>query len=298
MNHTCHAHGCTVEVPPKMFMCKAHWFKLRKRTRDAIWAEYTPRQEITKTPSMRYLAVQQYAIGEAAFRPHDEAAALVFAHYFVKALEFRVQAMALGEGDPLDWIDEVDDLLPRPEPAADALHPTGKCKCAGEGRCAWCSKVLACGCKQISCPGCVVTTCKVLSVWGPWAQLFFIGKGAKDVENRPWSTTYRGPVAIHASKGGHPPRDVASILADLSSGDRGRLITLAQRDMVSERVESDRGHIIGVVQLVGAKRKSASPWWVEGEVALEVADPRLLAEPIPYVGRQGLRDYVLVEKPT
>jgi hypothetical protein len=43
--------------------------------RDAIWAEYTAGQERTKMPTVRYLAVQQRAIGEVAFKPNDEDAA-------------------------------------------------------------------------------------------------------------------------------------------------------------------------------------------------------------------------------
>lgn len=44
-NHHCHAWHCPVAVPPKMFMCKAHWFRLPKKMRDAIWAAYQPGQE-------------------------------------------------------------------------------------------------------------------------------------------------------------------------------------------------------------------------------------------------------------
>lgn len=39
---------------------------------------------------------------------------------------------------------------------------------------------------------------KALSVRQPWAWL--IVSGGKDVENRKWKTTYRGPVLIHASR--------------------------------------------------------------------------------------------------
>jgi hypothetical protein len=40
---------------------------------------------------------------------------------------------------------------------------------------------------------------KALSLTQPWASLVAIG--AKRVETRSWTTSYRGPVAIHASKG-------------------------------------------------------------------------------------------------
>jgi hypothetical protein len=40
-----------------MWGCRAHWYKLPKPLRDAIWRAYVPGQEITKTPSQKYLAV-------------------------------------------------------------------------------------------------------------------------------------------------------------------------------------------------------------------------------------------------
>ena len=45
MSHICHAEGCDVPVPRKMFMCRTHWFKVPKIDRDLIWTLYTPGQE-------------------------------------------------------------------------------------------------------------------------------------------------------------------------------------------------------------------------------------------------------------
>ncbi len=39
---------------------------------------------------------------------------------------------------------------------------------------------------------------KALSLTQPWASL--VAKGAKKIETRSWATSYRGPLAIHASK--------------------------------------------------------------------------------------------------
>lgn len=39
---------------------------------------------------------------------------------------------------------------------------------------------------------------KAISLWQPWASA--IALGAKRIETRSWSTNYRGPIAIHASK--------------------------------------------------------------------------------------------------
>lgn len=40
---------------------------------------------------------------------------------------------------------------------------------------------------------------KALTLTQPWATL--VAKGDKHIETRSWSTTYRGPLAIHAAKG-------------------------------------------------------------------------------------------------
>lgn len=45
MAHHCHATGCNVAVPPRMFMCRRHWYSLPKAMRDRIWATYRPGQE-------------------------------------------------------------------------------------------------------------------------------------------------------------------------------------------------------------------------------------------------------------
>lgn len=54
-DHTCHAWSCNKAVPPKMFMCKSHWFQLPKPLREAIWANYVPGQEIRKDPTAEYI---------------------------------------------------------------------------------------------------------------------------------------------------------------------------------------------------------------------------------------------------
>lgn len=56
-NHHCHWTGCDKNVPPAMWGCKKHWFKLPARLRARIWRTYRPGQEVTKDPSADYLAV-------------------------------------------------------------------------------------------------------------------------------------------------------------------------------------------------------------------------------------------------
>lgn len=56
-NHHCHWTGCTKKVPPAMWGCKTHWFKLPARLRARVWTTYRPGQEVTKDPSAEYLTV-------------------------------------------------------------------------------------------------------------------------------------------------------------------------------------------------------------------------------------------------
>lgn len=56
-DHECHWPGCTKQVPPALWGCRKHWFKLPKVLRDKIWAAYQIGQEKTMTPSREYVAV-------------------------------------------------------------------------------------------------------------------------------------------------------------------------------------------------------------------------------------------------
>jgi hypothetical protein len=53
--HHCHWPGCTAQVPPAMWGCKGHWFRLPTILRLRIWATYAPGQEVSGTPSGAYL---------------------------------------------------------------------------------------------------------------------------------------------------------------------------------------------------------------------------------------------------
>lgn len=56
-DHECHWPGCAKQVPPAMWGCKEHWFKLPKYLRDKVWAAYRIGQEIDMRPSKEYLKV-------------------------------------------------------------------------------------------------------------------------------------------------------------------------------------------------------------------------------------------------
>jgi hypothetical protein len=57
--HHCHWPGCEKQVPPAMWGCKPHWFKLPQHLRLAVWAAYEPGQEQRLDPSDDYLEVAQ-----------------------------------------------------------------------------------------------------------------------------------------------------------------------------------------------------------------------------------------------
>lgn len=66
MPHLCHAERCSVPVPPKLLMCRIHWYMVPEPLRRAVWRTYRPGQEIDKRPSAEYLEVMQSAIDAVA----------------------------------------------------------------------------------------------------------------------------------------------------------------------------------------------------------------------------------------
>ncbi len=64
--HPCHALGCDVEISPSMLMCLRHWRMVPRNIQRAVWKEYVPGQEVTKTPTSKYLEVMQQAIRAVA----------------------------------------------------------------------------------------------------------------------------------------------------------------------------------------------------------------------------------------
>lgn len=64
--HTCHAHGCSVHVPPELLMCRSHWRLVPKDLKRAVLRYYRPGQEIQKNPSDAYLIAAANAINAVA----------------------------------------------------------------------------------------------------------------------------------------------------------------------------------------------------------------------------------------
>lgn len=76
---------------------------------------------------------------------------------------------------------------------------------------------------------------KLISLWEPWATLMAIG--AKRIETRSWQTSYRGWLAIHASKNGLAKAQLRECLSDpfFAAALNG--------------VDLTPGHIVAVVEL-------------------------------------------------
>ena len=56
-NHACHWPGCLRQVPPALWGCAQHWYRLPLALRNKIWAAYRIRQEDDMRPSRAYLEV-------------------------------------------------------------------------------------------------------------------------------------------------------------------------------------------------------------------------------------------------
>ena len=91
---------------------------LPQKIRDAIWREYRPGQERDKDPSLRYLAVQRLALAHSVFRAYDEKATLNAIAYAAQAMRYAKEAIAAGQGDPLEG------LIVKQADATGELPPT------------------------------------------------------------------------------------------------------------------------------------------------------------------------------
>ena len=91
---------------------------------------------------------------------------------------------------------------------------------------------------------------KALSIRQPWA--WAILHAGKDIENRTWATSFRGPICIHASQGvgGWGEWDEALWFIEAKMGHVPPL-----RSMIT------KGGIIGTAEIVNCVAASNSPWF-------------------------------------
>ncbi len=131
---------------------------------------------------------------------------------------------------------------------------------------------------------------KALSIRAPW--WWFILHGGKDIENRDWSTAYRGPVLIHAS---------AWWRADEITGDWDAALVMGRASgrwqpgagvsflTFAADLKTAGGCLIGIATLADSVTRHPSPWFV-GRYGFVLVDARPLAQPIPCKGALGLFD--------
>jgi hypothetical protein len=122
---------------------------------------------------------------------------------------------------------------------------------------------------------------KALTICQPWA--WAIAQGLKLVENRSWSTNYRGPLAIHAGQS----------IKWYSDGKQW--IERETGLLVPDYMSIDRGFVLGVVDLYdcvryGSSRELQSDPWASGPWCWCLRDFRALPQPLPFSGQQGLFD--------
>lgn len=151
---------------------------------------------------------------------------------------------------------------------------------------------------------------KALTLTQPWATL--VAVGAKKIETRGWSTSYRGPLLIHAGKGLGPVggqrglvelcqgEPFASVLAmhGIAWGNlvlRSQMplgaIVAAARLVACEPTE--RGHLAASVEVDGMQweftdQERAFGDYTPGRYAWLLADVKPLAQPVPCKGALSL----------
>jgi hypothetical protein len=122
---------------------------------------------------------------------------------------------------------------------------------------------------------------KALSVRAPW--WWFILHSGKDIENRDWSTAFRGTVCLHAGKWW---RD-AEVKEDW---DFARRVNpeLGEWDWgIGWEMLGLGGYIVGTVDIVDCVQQSSSPWF-QGKHGFVLANPVAFRWPVLCPGRLGL----------
>lgn len=125
-----------------------------------------------------------------------------------------------------------------------------------------------------------MTGIPALTLHRPWAELILAA--GKDVENRTWSTKYRGPLLIHAGKTWD--RDGYAWAAMVWTGPDS-----FGADWISPDPDDHATGIVGIVDLVDVLNgTSPSPWAMRNQFHWRLTNPRMFAEAIPCRGFQQL----------
>ena len=119
---------------------------------------------------------------------------------------------------------------------------------------------------------------KALSIRQPWAWLIL--HAGKDIENRNWSTKFRGTVLIHASKGCTKAEfeDASEFAEDIG----------INIEMMPGWKQIERGGIVGSVEIVDCVDDSESKWFF-GNYGFVLRNTKVLTF-TPFVGALGFFD--------
>ncbi len=121
---------------------------------------------------------------------------------------------------------------------------------------------------------------EALSIKQPWAWL--ICKGYKDIENRDWSTLFKGRIYVHAgqSRSAMTNSNVKYYILE-------RLSKNQTADFLIAYINMTFGAIIGEVDITDCVANSRSPWFT-GKYGFTVANPVLYDNHIACKGKLRL----------
>ena len=163
---------------------------------------------------------------------------------------------------------------------------------------------------------------KAITIWQPWASL--IAVGAKGFETRSWKTSYRGPIAIHAAARKCPQQKDLSyesfnaiteaitlsfgqwrfdwdniplgcIIATAELAEIWRIvhypgtnIDVAKHIPVGGELDVPKHHPDFHKTIIPTDLEMLYGDWTPGRYAWQIENVKMLPEPIPCKGQQGL----------
>lgn len=122
---------------------------------------------------------------------------------------------------------------------------------------------------------------RCISLWQPYATAIAIG--IKRIETRGWSTNYRGPLLIHAAKR-WSRNQIEFATTERALGRLPKRVPLGAIVAICELVDVQHTldletQVSAIERIYGDYRPGRFGWMLD--------NVRSLAEPIPYIGRQG-----------
>jgi hypothetical protein len=135
---------------------------------------------------------------------------------------------------------------------------------------------------------------KCLSIRAPWWS--WILEGGKDIENRSWSTDFRGTILVHASLFSNRTviEENAKLAKAISKTVRKKHRLKLPQPFDFDAVRPLLGHVVGSVDIVDCVTKSKSAWY-GGEFGFVLRNPVLL-KPFLVKGALGLFNVDVREK--